>query len=208
MLFSLYNEKAAEYDQKLAENWREDAQGIMILSGLISATVAGFLSQSYLGSQTSSQDVSAFYLGQIYQLQASLNNFTGIPSPNPPKPASASPGANALWFASLVLSLACAVFATLVQEWVRKYLLLTQPRFSPHRRARIRACMTQEGSLVFLQRMVHSLHTFLHLSIFLFVIGLIALTSSGDPLVIIAVNFYIAVPLLLYLRYSLMPYFH
>ena len=31
MLFSLYNEKAAEYDQKLVENWREDAQGIMLL---------------------------------------------------------------------------------------------------------------------------------------------------------------------------------
>jgi len=31
MLFSLYNEKAAEHDQKLAENWREDAQGIMVL---------------------------------------------------------------------------------------------------------------------------------------------------------------------------------
>ena len=31
MLFSLYNEKAAEYDQKLAENWREDAQGVMLL---------------------------------------------------------------------------------------------------------------------------------------------------------------------------------
>ena len=31
VLFSLYNEKAAEYDQKLVENWREDAQGIMLL---------------------------------------------------------------------------------------------------------------------------------------------------------------------------------
>ena len=31
VLFSLYNDKAAEYDQKLAENWREDAQSIMLL---------------------------------------------------------------------------------------------------------------------------------------------------------------------------------
>jgi hypothetical protein len=31
VLFSLYNEKAEEYDQKLAENWREDAQGIMLM---------------------------------------------------------------------------------------------------------------------------------------------------------------------------------
>jgi hypothetical protein len=99
------------------------------------------------------------------------------------------------------------VFATLVQEWVRRYLLLTQPRFSPHRRARIRAFITQEGSLVVLQRMVHTLHTFLHLSILLFLFGLIAMTSGGDSLVIIAVTLYIALPLILYVRYSLMPYF-
>ena len=30
-LFSMYNEIAAERDQKLAENWREDANAIMLL---------------------------------------------------------------------------------------------------------------------------------------------------------------------------------
>ncbi|KAH9993131.1 hypothetical protein BJV74DRAFT_375295 [Russula compacta] len=44
VLFSLYNEKAAGDDQILAENWREDVQGIMFLSGLMSPTVGGFLS--------------------------------------------------------------------------------------------------------------------------------------------------------------------
>ena len=67
--------------------------------------------------------------------------------------------------------------------------------------------MTQEGSLVVLQRMIHTLHTFLHLSIFLFLLGLITVTSGGDSLVIVAVSLYIAIPVVLYLRYSLMPYF-
>jgi len=31
MLFSLYNEKAADYDQNLADNWKEDARGVMLL---------------------------------------------------------------------------------------------------------------------------------------------------------------------------------
>ena len=63
MLFSLYNENAADHDGKLAENWNEKAPGIMFLvrhaspfrrvlqcspkyrqSGLTSATVGGFLS--------------------------------------------------------------------------------------------------------------------------------------------------------------------
>ena len=228
MLFSLYNEKAAEYDQKLAENWREDAQGVMLLvrnasssyrarlmltrhrqSGLLSATVATFLSQSYLSSQTSSQDVSAFYLSQIYELQAnsSSNNSGGVVPPPPPKPAPVPTVAHLLWFPSLVLSLVAAVFATLVQEWIRRYLLLTQPRFSPHRRARIRACMAQEGSLARLQRTVHTLNTFLHLSVFFFFMGLIAVTTSGDTFVVVAVSIYIFIPLVLYLTYSLIPCF-
>lgn len=175
--------------------------------------MGGFLAQSYLGSRTSSQDVSAFYLSQIYQLQANSisNDSNGVPLPplpTPPKPAPVPTVAHLLWFPSLVLSLVAAVFATLVQEWVRKYLLLTQPRFSPHRRARIRACMEQDGSLALLQRTVHTLHTFLHLSIFFFFLGLIALTASDEALIIVAVNVYIFVPLILYLRYSLLPYFH
>ena len=107
-----------------------------------------------------------------------------------------------------MLSLACAVFATLLQEWIRKYSILSQPRLSPCRRARIRECMTQEGVLVSLQRMINILHAFLHLSIFEFLVGLIVLASGGDPPVIIAVNFHIVLSLLLYLRYSLMPIFH
>jgi len=96
----------------------------------------------------------------------------------------------------------------LVQEWVRKYLIISQPRFSPRRRARIRECMTQEGVLISLQHMIHILHTFLHLSIFEFLVGLIALASGGDIPVIIAVNFHIGLSFILYLRYSLMPILH
>jgi len=33
--------------------------------------------------------------------------------------------ADSFWFAGLVLSLSTAVFATLVQEWIRKCLFLT-----------------------------------------------------------------------------------
>lgn len=175
--------------------------------------MATFLSQSYLTSQTSSQDVSAYYLSQIYQLQAnssSSNNTDGSPPPppTPPKPGRVPTVAHMLWFPSLVLSLVAAVFATLVQEWIRRYLVLTQPRFSPHRRARIRACMAQEGTLAQLQRTVHTLHTFLHLSIFFFFLGLIAMTaSSGGTFIIVAVSIYIFIPLILYLRYSMMPIF-
>ncbi|KAH9082260.1 hypothetical protein EDB83DRAFT_2670496 [Lactarius deliciosus] len=127
------------YDHRLrlVENWREDANGIMLLSGLLSATVAGFLSQSYLSSQTSSQDVSAFYPSQLYQFQAASSNSSGTPPPAPPNPTSAPTGAHMLWFASLVLSLATAVFATLIQEWSKRWSSFWLASLSFYRSTRV-----------------------------------------------------------------------
>jgi hypothetical protein len=67
--------------------------------------------------------------------------------------------------------------------------------------------MAQEGSLSQLQHAIHILHMFLHLSIFLFFLGLIALTANGGVMIVVAVNLYIFLPFVLYLRYSLTPYF-
>ena len=67
--------------------------------------------------------------------------------------------------------------------------------------------MAQEGSLSQLQRTIHALHTFLHLSVLFIFAGLIAVTANGGTLIVVAVNVYIFVPLVLYLRYSLTPYF-
>lgn len=67
--------------------------------------------------------------------------------------------------------------------------------------------MAQEGSLSQLQRTIHALHTLLHLSVFFFFTGLIAVTADGGIFIVVAVNVYIFMPLVLYLRYSLTPYF-
>jgi hypothetical protein len=93
--------------------------------------------------QENRQDTSNFYLANIYQAIADPNS-TNIPSPPPASPPPFSPPnsavwVNALWFMSLVISLTCALLATLLQQWARRYLKITQPRYSPHKRARIRA---------------------------------------------------------------------
>lgn len=113
-----------------------------------------------------------------------------------------------LWFASLVESLSTAVFATLIQEWVRRYLVLTQPLYSSHKNARIRAFLILRGSLATFQRTVNYLHGILHQSIFPFLIGLITLTSGGGPFIFVVVILYITLPVLLYLRFSWTPVFH
>ncbi|KAH9970936.1 hypothetical protein BJV74DRAFT_247212 [Russula compacta] len=147
VLFSLYNEKAADHDQRLAEKleggWAA-AQGVMFLTSLISAsrripfTVLFYFSAKLLRRLS---PVSRPHL----QIQVSSNPSSNAQRPpSPPIPAFPSTVTNVFLLARLELSLAAAMFATLVQKWVRRYLRLTQLRYSPHRRSRIRACMMKE----------------------------------------------------------------
>ena len=80
---------------------------------------------------------------------------------------------NALWFLSLVISLTCALLATLLQQWARRYLKVTQSRYSPHKRARIRAFLSEGVENLLLPWTVETLPTLLHISLFLFFAGLV-----------------------------------
>jgi hypothetical protein len=80
---------------------------------------------------------------------------------------------NILWFLSLTLSVSCALAATLVQQWARKYLLTTQLPSSPQRQARVRTYLFQ-GILRFrLDTVANAVPFLLHASVFLFFAGLI-----------------------------------
>ena len=126
----------------------------------------------------SSQDTSAFYLGKIYEVLADPN-VTGasIPSSvdNPPpfSPPRSAIWVNVLFLLSLVISISCALLATLWQQWARRYLYLTHhaaPR--PEERARIRAFFKQGVDTMHISLAVEGLPTLLHLSLFLFFGGL------------------------------------
>ena len=158
-IFSIYLERAVEDDEKMAENWKADAEGILVFvglcllilcfipthrskTGLFSAAVASLISVSIQDIRQNPQDTSNFYLANIYQTLANPGSNTS--SSLPASPPSFSPPnyavwVNALWFMSLVISITCALLATLLQQWARRYLKVTQPRYGPHKRARIRA---------------------------------------------------------------------
>ena len=80
---------------------------------------------------------------------------------------------NILWFLSLSLSVACALGATLVQQWARNYLLTTQLPSSPQRRARVRTYLFQGVQRFRLVTVVNTVPVLLHASVFLFFAGLV-----------------------------------
>ena len=72
------------------------------------------------------------------------------------------------------MSLFCAAGATRVQEWLRRYQLLTQLCSNSRRgSARIRASISEDGFLEFIPLVLNVLNTVLQLSIYLFLLGLL-----------------------------------
>jgi len=143
-------------------------------TGLFSAAVAAFVAVSVQDLKPSSQDISAFYLANIYQI---LNGSQIVIPPSLSDPSTFSPPTsavwvNSLWFLSLLISLTCALLATLLQQWARRYMRVTQKRYSPHKRARIRAFFAEGVDKLHLPWAVEALPALLHLSLFLFFAGL------------------------------------
>jgi hypothetical protein len=123
--------------------------------------------------QQNPQDTSNFYLANIYQATINPNELSSLPTSPPPfTPPNYAVWVNALWFLSLVISITCALLATLLQQWARRYLKVTQPRYSPHKRARIRAFFAEGVDKFLLPWAVEALPTMLHLSLFLFFAGI------------------------------------
>ena len=125
-----------------------------------------------------SQDTSAFYLGNIYEILADPNvTSTSVPSPvaRPPpfSPPTYAIWVNSLWFLSFVLGLICALLATSLQQWARRYIRVTQPaRCSPEKRARMRAFFAKGVDTLGARLVVERLPMLLHISLFLFLAGL------------------------------------
>ncbi|KAH9057277.1 hypothetical protein EDB87DRAFT_1812179 [Lactarius vividus] len=174
-IFSMYLEMATEEDKKMAEGWAADADGILIFTGLFSAAVASLISITIQDIRPNPQDTSNFYLANIYRTLADpgSNVSSSLPTSPPPfTPPNYAVWVNTLLFLSLVISITCALLATLLQQWARRYLKVTQPRYSPHKRARIRAFFFEGVDKFLLPWAVEALPSLLHVSLFLFFAGI------------------------------------
>ena len=154
------------------------------------------------------QETSAFYLGNIYDVLADPNVTRASPVAKPP-PFSRPRYAiweNSLLFLSLVMSLSCALLATLLQQWARRYIRLTQlARTSPEGRAQTRAFYADGVDKMHIQWAVEGLPTLLHLSLFLFFGGLAVFLFNVDVELFTCVVCWIGLFLIVYGLITLLP---
>ncbi|KAH9057767.1 hypothetical protein EDB87DRAFT_1536607, partial [Lactarius vividus] len=187
-VWTVYLNEAKKQDTALAENWKGDAEGILIFTGLFAATVATFIIESYKQLSFDPSVATVQLLGQISQQISALSNGTQIPDSPPFSDSSFHPTpsairVNILWFLSLILSLICALAATLMQQWARRYLQLAQSQTALHKRARTRAYLFEGVQTFRLSQAVEAVPAVLHVSVFLFFAGLVDFLFSIDGVV-------------------------
>ena len=157
------------------------------------------------------QDTSAFYLARIHRQLASQLNEPQDPIPKSlsNNPALSFPTSavwvNGLWFLSLVISLTCALMATLLQQWARRYLEVAYPRYSPPKRARIHAFYSEGVEDLHIPWTVEALPTLLHISLFLFFAGLAVFLFSVHLTIFGVVTAWIGICVISYACLTFLP---
>ncbi|KAH9170083.1 hypothetical protein EDB89DRAFT_1853795 [Lactarius sanguifluus] len=180
-LWNLYGEEAQIHDEARFQSLAADMNGVPTFAGLFAAVLTSFLVQSIQNLQVNPAQESAYYqkqsvamLAQISQQIASITPQVSIPPPPPPypviPPSSSDIRVNVCWLIGLVCSLSAALFAILVQQWVRSYMQVFQRYNHPLKRARFRQFYFEGAKRI--QLMADTVPMLMHCSLFLFFGGL------------------------------------
>ncbi|KAI9435184.1 hypothetical protein H4582DRAFT_708439 [Lactarius indigo] len=182
-LWSLQLKEAMSHDQARIQSLKDDMDGVLIFAGLFSAALTSFLVDKIHDLQPDPTQQMVFYqqqnvalLAQISQQVSSIAPQVSISSaPLPTYAFSLNPSdvrVNVFWFMSLVFSLSTALLATLVQQWVRDYMHVFQRYSNPLKSARLRQYLYEGAEGWYMPIVAESVPGLVHVSLFLFFLGL------------------------------------
>ncbi|KZV70904.1 hypothetical protein PENSPDRAFT_578613, partial [Peniophora sp. CONT] len=178
--WSLYLSDAEKYDKLRIESWKGDTEGILIFTGLFAATVATFTVASYSMLFPDPTQHTAALLTTLIALSVNGSQAIVIPAPPVFQASTAAVCINALWIISLFLALACALAATLVQQWTRRYAHHVQRRAPPHIRGPVHVVLVMGLRRFGMKQAVAAIICTLHISVGLFLAGLGVYMSSAN----------------------------
>jgi len=174
-------------------------------TGLFSAIVGAFIIEFYKKLSSDSGDQTVALLQQISHQLPNSPNSASPNTANQPSPGAAMVWVNALWLISLVLSLTCALIATLLQQWARRYIETPKSTNVLRHRARVRSLLLVGTKMYNIPLIVEMLPTLLHLSVYLFLGGLVIAFHTIHKTVAIAVDVAVGVSGLAYIALSILP---
>ncbi|KAI0277158.1 hypothetical protein BGY98DRAFT_934564 [Russula aff. rugulosa BPL654] len=207
-MWNLYLDEVKEEDTRITDAWKEDANSILVFTGLLSAIIGAFIIEFYKKLSTDSGNQTVALLQQISQQLPNSPNTTDSNLTNqlsPPASGAAIVWVNILWLISLVLSLTCALIATLLQQWARRYVETPKSSGVVRYRARVRTLLLAGVKLYKIPLIAEMLPTLLHLSVFLFFGGLMIAFHTIHKKVAIAVDVAVGLLGLAYIVMSILP---
>ncbi|PBK62075.1 hypothetical protein ARMSODRAFT_850690, partial [Armillaria solidipes] len=178
-VWQTYVDESLTHDAKMVANERDKVNILLVFAGLFSAIVSAFIAQSSSNLQPDYDKLSAYLLFDLINIQRALANGTsldgirtsGADPTGPFTPKILDSCVNGLWFASLTLSLATALFAVLANEW--HYHYLSPISGDPQVRSRIRQFRYIGLRRWHVNGFTALLPLMLHLSLGLFLLGLV-----------------------------------
>ena len=217
----------------MTDSWKGDTSGILVFvspslvqylvrihrlihiskTGLFSATVATFITESLQSLTPDPSDQTNALLARISQQLVNISNGTPLTSAAAQISQSFTPTpsavrVNILWFLSLILSLTCALSATLIQQWARRYQELAQRPGAFHRRGRMRAYIFDGINRFKMARVVAAMPKLLHISVFLFFAGVVDFLFPIYPTLAYATLGCIMIFILPYAILTVLPNIH
>ncbi|KAJ7118238.1 hypothetical protein C8R44DRAFT_540638, partial [Mycena epipterygia] len=112
---------------------------------------------------------------------------------------------NGFWFTSLGLSLACALVATLVEQWAREFLHRTDMRSAPLIRARMFSYLYYGLRRFHMHTVVEIIPLLLHASLLFFFGGLVAFLIPVNPTMTCIVAALLSIVAAVYLVLTFLP---
>ncbi|KAI0666942.1 hypothetical protein C8Q78DRAFT_983089, partial [Trametes maxima] len=142
-------EQVVKHSETMVERWNKEIDTYLVFAGLFSAILTAFNIQSYQSLQPAPPDHALAMVTALQQISAQLSSFatssTFINSTAPAfqdhdAPPSSAPRSvvwlNALWFTSLILSLASSSLCIMVKQWLNEFSSPVQG--TVHETARLR----------------------------------------------------------------------
>ncbi|KAF5392946.1 hypothetical protein D9757_001086 [Collybiopsis confluens] len=165
-----YLAESAIFDDNMIGEARDGLDSMVVFAGLFSAVVTSFLIEA---SQNLQADYTQLSATLLYELVS--NSSGGSLSPLNPLsefvPDARDVWINGLWAISLTLSLVVALASVLIKQWLRRYLAFRSG--TPAERSHLRQYRFMGFETWHVPTIVGSLPVIMHLSLALFLIGLV-----------------------------------
>ncbi|EKM54886.1 uncharacterized protein PHACADRAFT_59553, partial [Phanerochaete carnosa HHB-10118-sp] len=206
------NQRTNKKDSATMKDYSEDIDSLLVLDGLFSAVVTGFVVVAITMLQEDTGQTSVELLSTISAQLSSLtitspyiNSTSNGPPIQPFRPTSAARWINSLWFISLILSLASAVVGILAKQWIREYLQWDSQTSASRENVLVREIRAEAWKEWYTTSIISAVPVLLEVAIILFTCGMAVFVWTLDLVVAVVVTICVGLFLLLIATLTLLP---